>query len=183
MPCCELVHSQEVSCLWMNIFAYPWMDFAWLAKSQSFFYLLYPLAVLETGAHLASKLPLNEHFGAYSRLDFVLSEVHLFFCLLYPLAVLWTGAILEGTYLWSEHVHTYSKLDFTFCMMKIHFFLYLLWLLTVFQTGAPLASKLPVNECVFCVLKIEFCAMSENPFLFLPPLPTCCVVNWCTLSG
>ena len=28
-----------------------------------------------------------------------------------------------------------------------------------------------------CILKIWFCVMSENSFL-LPPLPTCCVVNW-----
>ena len=41
-------------------------------------------------------------------------------------------------------------------------------------------GKLPLDETI-CILKKGFCHMSENSFLHLPPFPTCCAMNWCTL--
>jgi len=45
-----------------------------------------------------------------------------------------------------------------------------------------------LNEHVY-ILKMGFCVMSENVVLgedsfvlFLPLLPTCCAMNWCTLA-
>jgi len=54
-------------------------------KISSFFHHLYPLAVLYTGALSGSKL--KEHVCAYSRLDFVLSEVLFLLLPFYALTV------------------------------------------------------------------------------------------------
>jgi len=132
-----------------------------------------PTCCVWTGALLVGKLPLNEHVCAYSRLDFVWwVTIHSFY-LLYPLAVLWTGALLAGKLPLNEHVCAYSRLDFVW-RVKIHSF-YLLYPLAVLWTGTQEVSCLWIN--VIGMLIIGFCVMLENSFV-LPPLPTCCIVNW-----
>ena len=186
-------------------------------KIHSFFYFLWPLAVLWTGTFLGGKLPFdwtsvhtedwilcNEwkfipSFASFT--DFLCCELvqfqevsclwtsmfvhtHDWFVMgensfLLLLAVLWTGALLEGKLPLNEHVCAYSRV--TFLWWKIRS-LYLLYPLAVLWTDALLAGKLSLNEHVCaCILKIGFCVMSEKLFL-LPSLPTCCVVNWWTVS-
>ena len=142
---CELVHSQNVSCLWMNMFmcTQDWYS----VKIHSFFYLIYPIASLWTGTFSGGKLPLNEHICTYSRLNlwdewkFIRS-----FYLLFSLAVLWSGALLDCKLPLNEHVCAYSWLDFVWCV-KIDSF-YVLCQLAVLWTGALSGGKLPLNEHV-----------------------------------
>ena len=101
-----------------HVCAYLWLEFMWWVKIHSFFSLLWPLAVLWTGALLVGKLPFDERVCAYSCLDFVWwVKIHSFFYLLYSLVVLWTGAHLAGKLPLNERVcgfcHFTSKSLFT----------------------------------------------------------------------
>ena len=146
-------------------------------SENSFLYLLYPLAVLWTGALLAGKLPLNEHVCAYFSLNFVWWVKICSFYLLYLLAVLWTGALSVCKLPLNEHPCAYSSLNFMWWVKICSF--YLLYPLALLWTDALLAGKLPwmtmfvhTHERILC---------DEWKFVPLLPLPTCCVVNWCTL--
>ena len=115
-----------------HICAYTWLDFVSWVKILSF-YLLYPLAVLWTGALLVGKLPLNEKVYAYSLLDFV-SWVKIVSFYLDPLptccVVNWySGGKLPLT----EHVCPYSWLDFVSGVKILSF--HLLYPLAMLWTG------------------------------------------------
>jgi len=125
--CCELVHSQYVSCHWMNMFV---RSKHWFCAEWNLF-LLCPLA-LWTGSPPGRKLPFNEHVCAYS------------FCVEWKFVPSFTSFthLLYCELVHSQTVSCHSMNIF----MHTHF------------------------------------VLSANSFLLLPPLPTCCVVNWCTLS-
>ena len=163
---CNLVHSQTVSCIWMNLLVHTqdWI-LCWV-NIRSFFYLLYPLGALSAG-----KLPLNEHVCTYLKLNFLFNEICSFFYCLYPLAVVWTGALSGGKLPLKEFVHAQ---DWILCWVKFCSFNHLcphalLW------TGALSAGKLPLNEHVCAYSRLDL-LLNENSFLLLPPLPTCCTV-------
>jgi len=136
----------------MNIFVHTqdWI-FLWSVKICSFFCLLYPLAVLWTGALLGRKLPLNEHVCAYS------------FCVEWkfvPFTHLLCCELAHSQPTVSYHsvnmfVHTH------FVLSKIHSFFYLLYPLAVLWTDALSDCKLPLNGRV-CAY--SFC-VEWNPFL------------------
>jgi len=163
--CCELVHSKMVSCLWMNMLAWT-LKIGFCVKSENLFllYLLCLLPVLWTGALSGGKLPLNEH-ACILKIGFCVTSRKLFLLyLLYPLAVLWIGALSEGKLSLNEHV---CVLNIGFCVMSKTMFL--LYLFAVLWTGSLSDGKLPT------------CLNIQETFPFLPPLPTCCAVNWCII--
>ena len=73
-------------------------------------------------------------------------------------------------------VHTQ---DWILCWVKIHSFFYLLYPFAVLCTDTQRVSCLwiimlvPTHDWILCDV--------WNAFLLLPPFPTSCVVNWCTL--
>jgi len=75
-----------------------------MSEIHSFFYLLYLLAMLWTGALSDGKLPLNEHICILKIGFCVMSENSFFLYLLHPLVVLWTGALSVGKLPLNEHV-------------------------------------------------------------------------------
>ena len=172
--CCELVHSQLVSCLWMNIFVHTehWFCVEWkfVPSFTCFTHLL------------RCELVHSQHVSCLSMNMFVHTQ-HWFcvewkfvdftsFTLLLCCELVHSGCKLPL----KEHLCAYATL--ILCWVKIRSF-YLLCPLAVLWTGAS-ARTLPLNEHVLCKVNIDF-VLSENSFL-LPFLPTCCVVNWCTLS-
>jgi len=124
------------------------------------------------------KLPSNEHDCAYLRLDFVF----------------WTGAplmdklplnknvcILKITFCvdW-KFVPSFTSFTHLLCCELVHSQpVSCLWMNMFVHTHVVLSESSSLYLLYYS--RLHFCVTDWNSFL-LPPLPTCCVVKWCTLS-
>jgi len=118
-------YYQETTILYMYSVYVPkdnrnLVDNGVMSEIHSFFYLLYLLAMLWTGALSDGKLPLNEHICILKIGFCVMSENSFFLYLLHPLVVLWTGALSVGKLLLIEKfcIHKIG-----FCVMSENLFL------------------------------------------------------------